>query len=398
MTTRQSETLDPMNLVRELTALPHRAATSVHERSAAAMLERRLKELGATVERQRFMTPPTYVTEVWWLLLGLILGLRFLPTLPWGALLLVIASVALAFHYFDWRASPVSRLPPRAEAVNVIGRKAPSTKAQRKLILMAHYDSAPVSFLYRPERVKGFRQSLRMSMAVMVLAVVVSVLYVLGIATTWMNLARWALVIYFLLQGALSTIDYLRLGFTNGAADNATGTAAALVTAARLWEDPLPDWEVDLVLTSAEEANMKGSLAYYQANAQYLDRDKVFLLNLGAGDIKVVTRTGSLTNVDYDNPLVDAALAVVANDARFAGVKPGVWHTGDFDSIWFARAGIPSMTLSAQDAQGRIPNLHRPSDVLQNVDAAVPMLAVELAEAIVRRLASQLRTDQAVAQ
>jgi Iap family predicted aminopeptidase len=108
---------------------------------------------------------------------------------------------------------------------------------------------------------------------------------------------------------------------------------------------------------------------------------------LGAGQLKIITRTGSLIDVVYDNALVQAALQIAASDPRFADVKPGVWHTGDFDSLWFARAGIPSLTLSAQDEQGLIPNLHRPTDTFENVDPALPGLAVDLAEATARRLA-----------
>ena len=51
--------LDPMRVVQELVALPHRGATTAQERSAADMLERHLRELGASVERQSFRTPKT---------------------------------------------------------------------------------------------------------------------------------------------------------------------------------------------------------------------------------------------------------------------------------------------------------------------------------------------------
>ncbi|MCP5066791.1 MAG: peptidase M28, partial [bacterium] len=73
---------------------------------------------------------------------------------------------------------------------------------------------------------------------------------------------------------------------------------------------------------------------------------------------------------------------------RFQGVEPGEWHTGDFDSLWFARDSVSSLTPAALDAQGRIPPLHRPSDTLENVDPEVVGQAVDFAEATVRRLAA----------
>jgi len=390
MSTHSAPVLDPMDIVRELAALPHRGATTEQEGLAADILERHLRQLGATVERQPFTTPKTYITEIWWLVGGTVIGLLLLPILPGLAFLLVAVCVAASLLYFDWRASPVSLLPPRAKSRNIIGRMPGHEQAQKKLLLMAHYDSAPVSLLYLPSMVKGFRQSLRISLGLMVIAVVVALLAVLGIGQPVVTWLRWLLVIYFVAQGLMSTIDYLRFGFTNGAADNATGAAVAIATASRLWRTPIPGWEVKVVLTGAEEANLKGARAYYLAHKRDLDAEHTYVLNLdnlGAGQIKIITRTGSLTDVLYDNALVDAALETAASESRFNSVKPGVWHTGDFDSIWFARAGVPSLTLSAQDKEGCIPNLHRPTDTIENVDPTVPRLAVDFAEATIQRLA-----------
>jgi Iap family predicted aminopeptidase len=97
-----------------------------------------------------------------------------------------------------------------------------------------------------------------------------------------------------------------------------------------------------------------------------------------------------MTPVVYDNALVDAALETAASDPKFQHIKPGAWHTADFDSVWFARAGIPSVTISSQDAQGLIPFLHRPDDTIENVDANVVLSAIDFAEATIRRLAASM--------
>ncbi len=74
--------IDPLDIVRELTVLEHRGATTEGERRAADILERLLKQLGASVDRQSFTTPSTYITEVWWLIGGMLAGLLLLPVLP----------------------------------------------------------------------------------------------------------------------------------------------------------------------------------------------------------------------------------------------------------------------------------------------------------------------------
>lgn len=393
--------IDPMNIVRELAGLPHRGATTANERQAADMLQRQLERLGASVERQYFRTAKTYITEVWWLVGGLVIGLLLIPYLSWIALSLAILAVGMSLFYFDWRHTPVSKLPPQFESANVIGRLTPasaaaessSTKSRKKLILMAHYDSAPVSLLYLPSMVKNFRQSLLISLTLMVLACITALVETMGYGKPFITWLRWGFILYFLGQGIMSTVDFLRYGFTNGAADNATGTAAAVATAERLWRDPLPGWEVEVVLTGAEEAGMVGASKYYQAYQKELAAQETYVLNfdnIGSGNLKVITETGSITNVHYDNRLVRAALEAAAADPRFQNITEGAWHTGDFDSIWFNRAGIPGLTLSAQDAEGLIPHLHRPGDTLENVNPELPGQAVLFAEAVVRRLARSL--------
>jgi hypothetical protein len=384
---------DPMTIVRELTSLPHRGATTEQERKAADIVQRYLARMGATVSRQKFRTAKTYISEVWWLVGGLALGLLLIPFASWFAFGLVAVCAGMALIYFDWRHTPVSLLPPKANSENVIGIAAKPEKAKNRLILMAHYDSAPVSLLYLPSMVKNFRQSLLISLGLMVAAVLIALLDVLAIGQPLVTWLRWLLAIYFLSQGVMSTIDYLRYGFTNGAADNATGTAVAMATAERLWKEPLPGWEVEVVLTGAEETGMAGSRFYHKMNREKFASNPTYVFNfdnLGSGDLKIITKTGSISNVVYDNALASAALETASTDSRFNKIKPSVWHTGDFDSIWFVRDGIPGLTLSAQDENGRIPNLHRPSDTIENVDASLPALAVDFAEATVRRLANQV--------
>lgn len=402
MENAEASRINPMAIVRELAALPHRGATTAYEKQAADMLASTLQSLGASVDRQHFLTSKTYISQVWWLLVAMSLTLILTPYISWLALVINLLIAYIGLWHFDWRSSPLSLLPPRADSQNILGKdphsvhqdqqKRPDLK-KRKMILMAHYDSAPISLLYHPLLVKNFRQSLLISLGLMQLAVVITLLEVLGVGGHITSWARWLLVLYFMLQGIMLSIDYFRYGFSNGAADNATGVAAALATAQRLWRNPIPGWQVDVVLTSAEEVVMAGARHYYFANRDRLDPRTTYVVNfdnLGKGDVKIITRTGSMTTVVYDNAIVDAALQTAAFDPKFQHIKPGAWHTADFDSIWFAREGLPSMTLSAQDEHGRIPNLHRPGDTIDNVDENVVLCAIDFAQATIRRLAASI--------
>lgn len=329
MNSQQEFLIDPIKIMRELAGLPHRGTTTEEERKAADILQGHLERLGATVERQRFRTSKTYISEVWWLLSILVLGLILIPYVPWIALGLVALSVVTSLLYFDWRNTPVSFLPPRGESANVIGRIIQNDDPEKtshtglsknKLILMAHYDSAPVSLLYLPSMVKKFRRSLLISLGVMVAAFITALIETLGYGKPLVTWLRWTFVVYFLGQGIMSTIDYFRFGFTKGAADNATGAAVAIATAERLWRAPIPGWEVTAVLTGAEEAGMVGSRKYLREHRARLALDTSFVLNfdnIGNGDLKVITRTGSITNEVYDNQLVRAALETAESGSLF---------------------------------------------------------------------------------
>jgi hypothetical protein len=383
---------DPMTIVQELTDLPHRGTGTPEAVQARAILTRHLDVLGAAVSTQSFRTPRTYVSVVSWMIGGLIAGLLLLRWQPWVGFALTTVSTLCAWLFFDLRYSPAIELPPRVKAGNVIGVFPASSEARKRLILMAHFDSAPASLLYRPEMVKGFVRSLRISIGLTLLAVIVALLVALGIAPLILVIVRWALIVYFVGQIVLGSLEYFRLGFVNGASDNATGVAAAVEIAARVRQNLPGDWEMQVVLTSAEENNgMVGARTYYRTNRARLGDDS-YILNIdtvGMGALKIITATGTLTNITYDNALVEAAKAAAQADPRFADVETAEWRTGDFDTAPFARGGVPCLTLGALDAQGGMPNIHRPEDTITNVDPALVRHTVDFGVALVKRLIAQ---------
>ena len=198
----------------------------------------------------------------------------------------------------------------------------------------------------------------------------------------------YGLALYFIIQGITGTIDFFRLGYSNGASDNATGVAAAIETAQQLWQMNLKNLEIELVLTGAEEVGMIGAKAYLKNHYKEFDKN-TFLINfdtLGAGNLKIINKTGSWGDIVYDNDLVKIAKETVSQKSTLKSVSTGAWHTADFDSVWFHRAGIPSVTLAALDQNGRMPNIHRPTDTLKNVDFTPMNQAIELAVEIGKKL------------
>jgi phosphatidylglycerophosphate synthase len=366
--------------LQKLTESPHRGAGTTYDRQAADFIGQTLTDLGFKVKEQPFKTPKTYISVVYWLIGGLIFCLIMPYSFSWFALVIAFSSVLDALLYFDWRFSSVIMLPPLVDSQNIIGNYSESKNA--KIVLMAHYDSAPVSALYRTQTANGFRNSIRLSMALIALCFPVTVLTCLYQENKTMLIINVLLIIYFVLQAVIGTIDYFKKGYTNGASDNATGVTAAIATAEKL-KDKLQNCSIELVLTSAEEAGMIG--AYYYWKSCFNKKTLSFLINfdtLGAGNLKLITKTGSWTTILYDNTVTQTAINLMKTDERFANVQTGSWHTADFDSVWFARGGVPCVTLAALDQNGLMPRIHRPDDILDNVDTTPMLQAIDFAEAI----------------
>lgn len=379
------------SLLRDLTAFPHRGATTACEKEAAALLAQTLTDLGASVRKEAFRTPRTYVTIVYWLIGGLLAGLLItsfstIPIISWLSVGWIWTFIAMAWLYFNWRYSPVTQFPVQHTSFNVIGRwPAKTENGVQKIILMAHYDTAPVSALYSPKQVDTFRWSLIISLLIMVLAgILATVETAVGLSAFWQG-TKMATIAYLVLQAVLGTVGYIVHGFTNGASDNATGVVAAIATADRLRQLTIPTLEVEVVLTSAEEVGMIGAHNYVRQHKAGWHPDQTAIVNfdtLGAGTLTIIEQTGTVEVIRYNSLLTKLAKNIAKRPEFSDRVKAGRWHTADFDSVWFVREKLPVLALAALDEQGRMPRIHRPEDSLAAVDVTPMWAAIDLAEAV----------------
>ncbi len=375
------------HFLRELTTLPHRGAATPNEAEAARLLQTYLTDLGATVRMEPFQTPKTYATVVYWLIGGLLTGLALVPVTG-VAIGLVWYFVLMAWRYFNWRYAFVTRFPVQHRSYNIVGHwpahQAPETT--HKVILMAHYDTAPVSLLYGPKQQAGFRTSLMISLGLMVIAGVMATLEAFGSGLPYLTYGRYGLMLYFAGQALLGTVGYFLRGYANGASDNATGVAAALATADQLQQLGLANLDLTVVLTSAEEVGMIGAYQYVEAHQRGWNRNQTTVINfdtLGAGKLTVVEETGTVETIRYDNAPTRLARQLLQTDAFRDRAQVGRWHTADFDSVWFVRNHVPVLALCALAADGQMPRIHQLDDTLDHIDLTPLYTAVDLAEAVV---------------
>ncbi|MFD2936509.1 M28 family metallopeptidase [Spirosoma flavum] len=374
-------------ILRELTKIPHRGTATPNETEAVRLLQTYLSTMGASVRKEPFQTPKTYATIIYWLTGGLLIGLALLPVTG-VAIGLVWYFVWLTWLYFNWRYSFIVKFPAQHTAYNIIGHWPASgaVESRQKVILMAHYDTAPISWLYGPKQQANFRSSLIISLSLTLLAGVAALAEVAGAGLPYIIYLRYTLMVYFVGQAIIVTAGYWLKGYANGANDNATGVAAVLATADRLRQTNLPNLDIEVVLTSAAEVGMVGAYYYVEAHKRKWNRAQMMAINfdtLGAGKLTVVEKTGTLETIHYQNEPTRLARQLLATDDFRDRAQVGQWHTADFDSIWFVRNKIPVLALCALDTDGQMPRIHQPNDTLDHIDLAPIDAAIDLAEVVV---------------
>lgn len=345
-----------------LTAFAHRGSGTPHEREAAAFLRDYLTARGHTVETQSFRTARTYS----WELLGVTLLLAFggLVRSAWVALL----GVYWFWAYFSGVGTPWDGLFRRHASQNLIAR---AGGGPRRFILMAHYDSAKTFFVYHPRRVRGFRANFLLSAGLAGLLLP---------AAIWLPLLARVIGLYFLAQAVLFVHRERTAPYVNGANDNASGAAVAAALFDELAARKVAGWEIWLLLTGAEEVGAQGARAFLREYAPARDTLVLNIDNVGAGTLHYATGEGMLGMLPFHGPLVDAA-------SRLPGAGPLSYTLAYFDTLPFARAGHPCLTLIRLD-RGLPPHWHWPTDTRDHVDdravADTLTYARALAEAVLR--------------
>src|SRR5439155_11510420 len=164
-----------------------------------------------------------------------------------------------------------------------------------------------------------------------------------------------------------------------GASDNASGVAAVLEVAGRLERRPVENVDVWIVFTGAEEGVVLGMRAWMAEHADDLHRDRTWFVNVdtvGNGRVHHVTAEGYALLLRHDRRLIAACERL--------GSRPHVLRLGS-DGVVPLMRGYPSITLCALE-NGRIPNFHRPSDTVRNIDHAAVEAAADSVEELVRQI------------
>ncbi len=335
----------PRELLNEILSTPREAGTPDTDR-VRALLRQYLEGLGYRVEQQHFGFSPT--TLLAFPLLGAGLGwlgllelpLLVLPTSPGASSVVWFASLlALAALVYGLGMGWTPPATPLRHDANLIATRGDGPVRRW---IVAHIDS----------KAQGHSMAGR-------LVAVWTVALAIGVMTALVLLRlRGPLVVPAAAGGSLLTVGAGALagrgklrGTSRGARDNGTGLYAALL-AAGASQDP----GTGLLLTSAEEFGLIGARAFAGSGVKGL-ADSV-MVNLDTLD-----DSGRLFLVYHDHRGKGLAQEEATRLAGL-GTAPVIRHLPAgilVDSVVFAKAGIPAVTLSRLD-WGTLRVMHTPGD------------------------------------
>lgn len=355
---------EAMEVIAELSAsIGPRRPCSRAELATADFLVSRLNRRGLTADRQFFRG---YTSFGW--PFGLITGLGVLAGLLPRRMRTArsaagIAAAAGLVVEGDLRSAALSRLLSRKPSRNVVAVIEPEGETRRELVLSCHMDTSRSGLMFQP----GVVEHLRTWTVAQSLATLIGGLEPL--ADRSRTLRRLIAACRGLLAIGLVMLAEreIRGQDVPGASDNASGAGVVAALGGDLADSPLEHTRVVLLFTGCEEAGTLGAQAFIRSGmvgdgAIYLNFDNVG----GPGTVRYLRREGIIARWDADEGLIRAADQVAERHPDL-GFTPEDDPAGlTYDSSPVLARGGRAMTISVQD--GSIPNLHLPSDTIENLD------------------------------
>jgi hypothetical protein len=370
---------DPIAEIEALTAFGPRPAGSDAERRAANHLQRRLTRLGrdSSVE-PILMHPRWYLAHLTHALLAIAGSAISVGNALIGTILVAIAAIS-TLGDVSGRLLLARRLTGRRASQNVSAAD-PSGAGSRPgtLVLTAHYDSARTGAAYG--RLDDYRAALgrlihrsiglaEPFMYSILLLVLTSAARLAGLENTALSAVQFVptvvLIVYvpFLVDIALSSPG-------PGANDNASGVATVLRLAER-YGGTLDHFDVDVLLTGAQEPGALGMRAWLRRHRKEVDPLRTIIVNVdevGAGTVRYAAKEGPLLALRQHPRLIRLCDQIRAEDdeedGRYDAQKVTARRPGDAHA---ARSrGLPAITVSCAPA----PHHHRHSDTPDEIDRA----------------------------
>ena len=340
-----------------------RRPTSRSERRAADLVRDVLADRGLAAELEPFRGYSTFGLPF-----GLIMAAAVAPALlparmrgSRSALAALAAAGLVSEGSLKW--TPLGDALSTRTSQNLVATIEPRGEARRTLCLLGHLDTSRSGLIFDPRFVGWLGRWITLNSTLALAAAAAE-----PFAGTSRHLRRALGLGRLVLAAGIGLVGEREIGGVDvpGANDNASGCAVATCLAAEALDAPLEQTRLVLCLTGCEEAGTLGARAFLADH----ETDGWLFLNFdnvgGGGTLRYLRREGVISHWDADPGLI-AVAARVQEDRPELRMGPEDSPAGlTYDASPVLAAGGRALTLSIQD--GFIPNLHRPSDTVANLD------------------------------
>ena len=376
-------------MLRELEAI-ERPSASPGELEAAHWLAERLEAEGARVEIEVERVHGTY-----WVPIGIGAGAGALGGLLAAAgrriagSLLGILGLASIVTDFPPRSRPLRKVLPAKDTYNVVASLG-DPDAPRTVVLVAHHDAANSGLVFHPAipdlvSKTGLFRVLNTSPMLMAPVLAGPALAALAGVTGRRRLGALAAAVS---AGAVAAMrDVASRGAVPAANDNGTAVVGLVELARRFQKHPPKDTRLILLSTGSEESLSEGMRAFGRRHFPDLPAESTFFINMdtiGSPYLCVIRGEGFLKMFEYPA----GALALADRTAREEGLNlfPNLRIRNGTDGLEALAAGYPVVSICSCTEHKQPANYHWPNDLAENVDFVTVVEALDLAEAMVRRL------------
>ncbi|MBN1313455.1 MAG: M28 family peptidase, partial [Anaerolineae bacterium] len=349
-----------------------RPSTSARERQAAAYVAQTLTELGLKdVQEQLFMSQNSWgwitIPPVAMAALGIPVGwLGGVWGKGIGAILLLFGTFTLVQNILA--VPPIFQpLIARWQSQNVIATIPPSGETKRQLFLVGHLDSNKQRLQVPPSE-PGLLKTYTTLGILAGLAAGLSLLANIAFQLSDIYWWQWLMEGFILLSLMGLIIDEFQPDI-EGANDNATAVSVLLSIAEALQRHPLKNTATTLLFTGCEEPGCVGTEAYLAEF--HPDKEASYWINLemvGTGNLCYVTRHGISYLATYrPHPEMVSLAADTATkypDFRVSGKDMLIIE----ENAVLNRHGYKSICIAGYNEKGFLPNWHRLSDTVENIE------------------------------
>jgi aminopeptidase YwaD len=352
-----------------------RGSTRPPEKRAAEYAEKALREAGLEPVTEGFQSGrSTYYPFALFAALVLVSVAVFWWGGRWGAAaaaLLTAASLVSVLLELAFRPNPFRWILPKGQSQNVYARIEPKGEARDNVVLIGHLDThrTPLLFAKRWVRLLGNLVPLAMGACLLLMAAFVARIFLASPILSYAALPLAAVI--FALFLLMMQADFTP--FAAGANDNATGVGVVLETARNLRSQQLEHTRVWILASGCEEVGCYGADAFAVRHKAELNRPVWVSIDsvggVGAGVTYLSDETFLLT-IRSDPRLLEFAAEIARGNPRYNAYShpyKGAYTEGAIGG----KHGFRVLSFVNCRRDGVLPEWHRPTDTLANIDLSV---------------------------